>query len=149
MSLRPLSGSQLQFWLIRLSQFSENEEIAVTSIGGGPGTDFFALVAASRFLFPFEPTFRVQIFDRAYSAWSDTWNKLLRAVNGFPAAASYHSLVLPDSGITDLVSRLLKLDANCQDQIYESREHNHDVSICLRNRPAGVYRLLCLLGHTT
>ena len=51
----------------------------VTCIGGGPGTDIFAIIAAAEWLFDdHQPSFfRFHIFDSAAMEWKQTLDKLL------------------------------------------------------------------------
>jgi hypothetical protein len=84
-----------------------SDEVVVTCIGGGPGTDIFSIISAQDWIFPDSQPSRLQfhIFDRAATEWKQTLDRLLTNVPHPYFDYAYHDLKLPVSGQeNDLVS---------------------------------------------
>ena len=72
-----------------------HENLIVMSLGGGPGTDMFSIIASRNHIFEQPPSnFKFRIFDKA-TEWENTLRSLI-GNNTVPGLKmSYHSLDLP------------------------------------------------------
>ena len=81
----------------------------VTCIGGGPGTDIFAIIAAAKWIFPYEPSpIRFHIFDRAANAWNQTLDQLLANIPHPSFDYAYHQLNIPDGDTPMALTKALE-----------------------------------------
>jgi len=76
-----------------------NKDISIVCIGGGPGTDVFAILAAQKQLFgDCPPTLKFHIFDQAGSQWKRTLDSLLAGATP-KFDYQYYDLTLPSASV--------------------------------------------------
>jgi len=79
-----------------VGRIPENNMVSVVCIGGGPGTDMFAALAAQDILFgDRRPFLKFHIFDQAAHGWDDIVGNLLEGVDKTTFDYEYRNLRLP------------------------------------------------------